>query len=108
MLNVSYMPQSSILRYFLSLIYINDLHAGIKYSKVPHFTDGTNFLIFNSCVKSVNVIYQNANFDFKNLSNWLRFNKISLIIDINDLLFLTSPQKLEEKLKIIQKRKKIL
>ena len=57
MLNVSYMPQGSILRYFLPLIYINDLHAAIKYSKVPHFTDDTNFLIFNSCVKSVNVIY---------------------------------------------------
>ena len=47
-------PQGSILKLLLFLIYINDLHVGIKYSEVHPFSDYTNLLDFNSCVKSIN------------------------------------------------------
>ena len=67
-------PQGSILGPLLFLIYINNLHAAIKYSEVHHFTDDTNLLNFNSCVKSIN---KQVNYDLKNLSNWLKTNKIS-------------------------------
>ena len=67
--------QGSILGPLLFLIYINDLHAAIKYSEVHHFTNDINLLKFNSCVKSIN---KQVNYDLKNLSNWLKANKISL------------------------------
>ena len=37
---------SLYIKTFLSLIYVNNLHPAIKYSKTPHFADGTNVLNF--------------------------------------------------------------
>ena len=82
--------QGSILRPLLFLIYINDLHAAIKYSEVHHFADDTNLLNFNSCVKSIN---KQFNYDLKNLSNWLKANKISLNVGKTELVLFTSSKK---------------
>ena len=84
------MPQGSILGPFLFLIYINDLHAAIKYSEVHHFADDTNLLNFNSCVKSIN---KQVNYDLRNLSNWLKANKISLNVGKTELVLFTSSKK---------------
>ena len=83
-------PQSSILGPLLFLIYINDLHAAIKHSEVHHFADDTNLLNFNSCVKSIN---KQVNYDLKNLSNWLKANKISLNVGKTELVRFTSSEK---------------
>ena len=84
------MPQGSILGPLLFLIYINDLHAAIKYSEVYHFADDTNLLKFNSCAKSIN---KQVNYDLKNLSNWLRTNKILLNVGKTELVLFTSSKK---------------
>ena len=84
------MPQGSILGPLLFLIYINDLHAAIKYSEVHHFADDTNLLNFNSCVKSIN---KQVNYDLKNLSNWLKANKILLNVGKTELVLFTSSKK---------------
>ena len=83
-------PQGSILGPLLFLIYINDLHAAIKYSEVHHFADDTNLLNFNSCVKSIN---KQVNYDLKNLSNWLKANKILLNVGKTELVLFTSSKK---------------
>ena len=84
------MPQGSILGPLLFLIYINDLHAAVKYSEVHHFADDTNLLNFNSCVKSIN---KQVNYDLKNLLIWLKTNKISLNVGETELVLFTSSKK---------------
>ena len=84
------MPQGSILGPLLFLIYINDLHVAIKHSEVHHFADDTNLLNFDSCVKSTN---KQVNYDLKNLSNWLKTNKISLNASKTELVLFTLPKK---------------
>ena len=66
---------------FFFLIYINDLHVAIKYSEVHHFADDTN---------SIN---KQVNYDRKNLSNWLKANKISINVSKTELALFTSSKK---------------
>ena len=74
------------------------INVAITYSEVHHFADDTNLLNFNSCVKSLN---KQVNYDLKNLSNWLKANKISLNVGKTELvLFSSSKKQLDCDLKI--------
>ena len=68
-------PQGSVLGPLLFLIYINDLHNCVKYSKTYHFADDNNILYSN---KSLEVLVKNINHDSKTLSGWLKANKLCL------------------------------
>ena len=59
-----WVPQGSILRHLLLLIYFNNFYVVIKYSEVNHFADDTNLLNLNGFVNSIN---KKVNFDLKNL-----------------------------------------
>ena len=59
-------PQRSILGPLLSLPYVNDLHKAIKFCKVHHFADDTNFLFLTKFMKKLN---KPINTDLKNLFN---------------------------------------
>ena len=60
-------PQGSVLRPLLFLLYINDLHNAIKFSLVHHFADDTNILHINDSPKQLS---KQVNIDLKLLSHW--------------------------------------
>ena len=83
-------PQGSVLGPLLFLIYINDLHKAIKYSKTRHFADDTNLLIENNSLKQ---LQKQLNYDLRQLSNWLKANKISLNCSKTELILFRHPNK---------------
>ena len=68
-------PQGSVLGPLLFLLYVNDLNKSIKNSRAYHFADDTNILLSN---KSLELLAKEMNQDLKNLSQWLKANKLSL------------------------------
>ena len=104
-LNVDFgVPQGSVLGPLLFLIYINDLHVAIKYSKTYHFADDTNLLNKN---KSLKQLKKHLNLDLRSLCKWLKSNKISLNASKTELLVFRHPNKkidYDLKLKIDGKR----
>ena len=81
-------PQGSVLGPLLFLIYINDLHVAIKYSKTRHFADDINLLINNNSLKQLN---KHLNLDLRRLCNWLKANKISLSCSKTELIIFRHP-----------------
>ena len=90
-------PQGSALGPLLFLVYINGLHKSVKYSKVYHFADDTNMLLSGNSQKNV---AKQTNFDLKNLSQWLKADKLSLNFTKTELiLFHTNSKKIDHNLK---------
>ena len=68
-------PQGSILGPILFIMYINDMHSAIKYSKVHHFADDTNLLFSH---KNPKLLRKRVNSDLALLFDWLCANRLSL------------------------------
>jgi len=68
-------PQGSILGPLLFIIYINDMHSAIKFSKVHHFADDTNLLFSH---KNPKILRKRVNADLELLFDWLCANRLSL------------------------------
>merc|ERR1712035_191640 len=92
-------PQGSILRPLLFLIYINDLsNVSNKLSKIL-FTDDTS-LFFSH--RNPNVIAKVVNEELDKISRWFKINKLSLNIKkTNFILFSNNHKKLDENLTVL-------
>ena len=89
---------------FIFLIYINDLQIAIMFSEVDQVGDDTYLINWNSCVKPIRSKLMRP----KNLTNWLKLNKISLNVGKTELEFLTSIKKqLGSDLKIKLNRRRL-
>ena len=98
-------PQGSVLRPLLFLIYINDLHYAIKASCPLHFADDTCLLNIRSFIKHIN---RTLNKHLKQLSLWLNANKISLNVAKTEvILFKPKNQQLDTDLKLKLCRKRL-
>ena len=76
-------PQGLVLGPLLFLIYINDLHKCVKYSKAYHFADDATIL---QSGKSLEGLAKKLNQDLKSLSQWLKANKLSLNVKKTKLI----------------------
>ena len=97
-------PQGSVLRPLLLLLYINDLNQAIKVCRVHNFADDTNLLCLSNSIKKLNKL---VNTDLKHLFNCLNANKISLHVKKTEMVIFKSNQKKFEgdlKMKLCGKR----
>ena len=93
-------PQGSVLGPLLFLLYINDLHECIKFSKAFHFADDTNLLYIPPKRSRNRNIVRKLNIDLKSLNNWLLANKISLNSTKTELIIFRQKNKSIQPIKI--------
>ena len=82
--------KGSVLGQLLFLVYVNDFHKCVKNSKVYHFADDTYMLQSDNSLKNV---AKRMNFDLKNLSQWLKADKLSLKFTKRELIIFHSSSK---------------
>ena len=80
-------PQGSSLGPLLFLLYINDFYLCLSETKCGHFADDT-FIIYNS--KKPKTIETVINTELKEVTKWLRLNKLSLNAGKTELIFFHS------------------
>ena len=71
----------------LFLLYINDLQNSLKFTKSSHFANDTCLTYSN---KNPKTLETNLNHDLKNLTQWLRANRLSLNVNKTKLLIFKS------------------
>ena len=77
-------PQGSILRTLLFLLYVNDLHHASKVLNPIIFADDTNLFFSHS---DINLLFEKMNKEITNVSNWFNANKLSLNVKNNKFSF---------------------
>ena len=91
-------PQRSILGPLLFLIYINDLCNVCKSTLPILFADDTN--LFKSS-QHISIIENVLNEELKNISLWLKVNKLSLNVKKTHFIVFTKRKKFNESIKLL-------
>ena len=84
-------PQGPVLSWLLFLIYINDLHKSIRFSKTYHFADDTIIIKSNPLLDRLS---KQVNKNLSNLANWLRAHKLSFNVKKTEVVIFR-PRKLK-------------
>ena len=82
-------PQGSSLGPLLFLIYINDFRLCLNKTISGHFADDTFVMYSNKQLKTIETV---VNTELKQVSKWLKLNKLSLNSDKTQLIFFHSKQ----------------
>ena len=85
-------PQGPVLGWLLFLIYINDLHKSIRFSKTYHFADDTIIIKSNPLLDRLS---KQVNKSLSHLTNWLRAKKLSFKVKKTEPVIFR-PQKLKK------------
>ena len=83
--------QGSILDPLFFLVYINDLPAAVKKSKVTLYADDTVLYCF---FKDIRQLEENLNDDLFRIASWLRENRLTLNLDKTKSMIIGSNRKL--------------
>ena len=84
-------PQGTILRPLLFLLYINDLPSCLSNCEPRMYADDTHFTYAGDCV-TISQLYLNQ--DLENFLNWLRANKFTLNMTKTEFMPIGSRQRL--------------
>ena len=84
-------PQGSSLGPLLFLIYINDFRLCLNETSSGHFADDTFVMYSNKKLKTIETV---VNTELKQVSKWLKLNKLSLNSDKTNLIFFHSKQRI--------------
>ena len=98
MIITSGVPQGSILGPLFLLQYINDIQNCSKIISIILFADDTNIFYSNSCLKTLNNIFQ---LKIDKIADWLNVNELSINTTKTKFIFYLDLQKKSISISII-------
>ena len=83
-------PQGSCLGPLLFIIYLNDFEKCLEFSKASMYADDTHVTLTSS---NIDVLLTNAHKELRNISEWMRVNKLSANPQKTDYMIIGHPRR---------------
>ena len=91
-------PQGSCLGPFMLIIYLNDFEKCLEFSKASMYADDTHVTLTSS---NIDGLLTNAHKEVRNISEWMRINKLSANQEKNQYIIIGHPRR-TNKVEILQ------